>query len=248
MFIPIELQSYGRYILAILHRNSELSTIVELHYFSDPFLLAAMVPIKIYSNAEADKEKILKENTNKSGIYMWKNSTNGKRYIGSSMDLYFRLSFYCSTKAMETALKNSKSYIYNALLKYGHSNFSLTILEYCESEKCIEREGYYLKTYNPEYNIAMEPGASFSGRKHSEETKKTISDAIKGSNHSDETKTKISDAMKGKNHPNYGKNRSDETKTKISDTKKRAGLPRAEGAGMPSTFFFFNSLNKKKTQ
>jgi len=36
----------------------------------DPFLLAAIIPIKIYSNAEADKAKILSENTNKSGIYM----------------------------------------------------------------------------------------------------------------------------------------------------------------------------------
>jgi len=49
---------------------SELSTIVGLHYLSDPFLLAAIIPIKIYSNAEADKGKILSDNQNKSGIYM----------------------------------------------------------------------------------------------------------------------------------------------------------------------------------
>jgi len=35
-----------------------------------PFLLAALIPIKIYPNAEADKAKILKDNKNKSGIYM----------------------------------------------------------------------------------------------------------------------------------------------------------------------------------
>jgi len=35
--------------------------------------LAAIIPIKSYSNAESDKGKILKENKNKSGIYMWKN-------------------------------------------------------------------------------------------------------------------------------------------------------------------------------
>jgi len=36
----------------------------------DPFLLlAAIVPIKSYSNAEDEKDKILKENQNKSGIY-----------------------------------------------------------------------------------------------------------------------------------------------------------------------------------
>jgi len=37
----------------------------------DPvFLLAAIIPIKSYSNAEIEKSTILKENTNKSGIYM----------------------------------------------------------------------------------------------------------------------------------------------------------------------------------
>src|SRR5437588_3260028 len=34
-----------------------------------PVLLCAFIPIKRYSNAEADKAKIIKENKNKSGIY-----------------------------------------------------------------------------------------------------------------------------------------------------------------------------------
>jgi hypothetical protein len=45
----------------------------------DPVLLCAFIPIKSYSNAEADKSKILKENTTKSGIYMWTNLINGKK-------------------------------------------------------------------------------------------------------------------------------------------------------------------------
>jgi len=36
----------------------------------------------------------MKENTNKSGIYMWKNIINYKQYIGSAIDLSDRLSFY----------------------------------------------------------------------------------------------------------------------------------------------------------
>ena len=46
-----------------------------------------IVPIKSYSNAEADKEKIIKENKDKSGIYRWENNINGKQYIGSAIDL-----------------------------------------------------------------------------------------------------------------------------------------------------------------
>jgi len=34
-------------------------------FYMDPFLLAAMVPIKTYSNAEADKAQILQENQKK---------------------------------------------------------------------------------------------------------------------------------------------------------------------------------------
>ena len=154
MFLSIKLKSYGLYIFSTLHRNYELSTIGGLADFCiDPFWLAAIIPIKTYSNAEQDKSKILSENQNKSGIYMWKNLINDKQYIGSAIDLSNRLSFDYYNTYMENALKRSISHIYRALLKNGHSNFSLTILEYCKSEKCIEREDYYLCSLPHEYNI-----------------------------------------------------------------------------------------------
>jgi hypothetical protein len=50
-------------------------SVITLLYFCiysdiDPFLLCAIIPIKSYSNAEADKGKILSENTNKSNSEM----------------------------------------------------------------------------------------------------------------------------------------------------------------------------------
>jgi len=78
---------------------------------------------------------------------MWENKINGKRYIGSSVDLSNRLSSYYSTAYMEDALKRGISHIYRALLKNDSSNFSLTILEYCSPDKCLIREniiGIYL--------------------------------------------------------------------------------------------------------
>src|SRR5436853_5920068 len=69
-----------------------------------PYLLCA-IPIKSYFSTEADTDKILKENKNKSGIYMWINNNNGKQYIGSAVDLSNRLSFYFSCKAMKNNLK-----------------------------------------------------------------------------------------------------------------------------------------------
>ena len=94
-------------------------------------------------------------------------------------------------------------YICRALFKDGYSNFSLSILEYCSPDKCLIREKHYWGLFNPEYNIAKDPTAPFSGRKHSEETLLILSEA-----------------KKGENNPNYGKTISEETKTKISDSHK----------------------------
>jgi group I intron endonuclease len=71
---------------------------------------------------------------------------------------------------MEDSLKRHRSHIYRALLKNGHSNFSLTILEYCDKEKCLEREDFYLFSLKHEYNILEKAGSSL-GRKHSDKTK-----------------------------------------------------------------------------
>ena len=71
---------------------------------------------------------------------------------------------------MENLLKRSQSHICSALLKYGHSNFSLTIIEYCEPEKCLERENFYLFSFSHEYNILPKAGSSL-GYKNSDKTK-----------------------------------------------------------------------------
>ena len=80
-------------------------------------------------------------------------------------------------------------YISRALLKHGYSNFSLTILEYCDKEKCIEREDFYLSSLNHEYNILEKAGSSL------------------GNIYLEESRQKMSDAKKGENNANYGKSR-----------------------------------------
>jgi group I intron endonuclease len=99
-----------------------------------------------------------------------------------------------------------------ALLKHGYSNFSITILEYCEVSELLTREKYYIDLLVSEYNIVKDPTLPpMSGRKHSDATKKIML----GRTHSEETKTKMSDTQKkiynpgrfktGNNNPNYGK-------------------------------------------
>ena len=115
--------------------------------FSRNFSTGSLVPVVTYENAAAEKVRILKENNNKSGVYIWRNKINGKKYIGSGTVLKKRFQFYFSEAAMKAALKKSR--IYSAILKHGLSNFSLAIIEYCPGEECIEKENFY----NPMPNI-----------------------------------------------------------------------------------------------
>lgn len=130
-----------------------------------------VVPAMSYANADLDKLQIIKENKGKPGIYRWVNLVNNKSYVGSSVNLERRMREYFNISFLETQIKTSNSYIYRSLLKYGYSNFSLDILEYCDPDKkqLINREQYYLDKLEPDYNLLKQAG-SLLGFKHTEET------------------------------------------------------------------------------
>jgi group I intron endonuclease len=113
---------------------------------------------------------------------------------------------------MKKELNKGSSAIYNALLKYGYSNFSLEILEYCNKIELIKREQYHMDLLKPEYNILKKAGSNI-GFKHSEATKAKI-------------KTKLCLINGGINHSFYGKNHSYETRKKIGESlkSKKVGL------------------------
>jgi len=130
----------------------------------------SIIPVVSYYNADIDKFIIYKENKRKSGIYRWNNLITGKSYIGSSTCLKSIFSTYYLLSYLN---KKGSSLIYNALLKYGYSNFSLDTIEYCESNILISREQYYIDQLNPECNICKIAGSRL-GTKHSKETKELI--------------------------------------------------------------------------
>ncbi len=112
---------------------------------------------------------------NKTGIYSFINFVNGKRYVGSSIDLYNRLyeHFY--------NLKNNKAHnkhFQAAWNKYGEDNFMYNILEFCDPEVRFEREQHYINSLLPEYNLTLQVVANF-GVPCSEETKDKISKTLK---------------------------------------------------------------------
>jgi len=61
---------------------------------SDVFLLFSIVPIKVYNNADTMKERIIKDNHKKAGIYKWINNESGNTYVGNSINLSNRLRLY----------------------------------------------------------------------------------------------------------------------------------------------------------
>lgn len=128
-----------------------------------------IIAVALYSNAERDKYLVYKENRGKSGIYRLNNLITGSFYIGSAVNLTKRMTNYYSSNFLKKELRRNSSIISSSLLKYGYSNFSIEILEYCDLEFLIKREQYYLDLLKPDYNILMTAGSRL-GSKHSPET------------------------------------------------------------------------------
>lgn len=110
-----------------------------------------IIPLIRYTNANIDKSIIYEENIGKCGVYRWLNNLNGKSYVGSSISLSYKLNLYYSLYSLRKV--KGSIIIQRALLKYGYSNFTLDILEYCELDVLIAREEYYINLLEPEYNI-----------------------------------------------------------------------------------------------
>ena len=115
-------------------------------------------PLKYYDNAYTMKSFNLNENKNKAGIYRFTNKLNGNIYIGSSKYLNKRFSKYFNLSYIST-VKNDLT-ISRALIKYGYSNFTIEILEYCEVSDLLKREQFYLDLLKPIYNIAKIAGST----------------------------------------------------------------------------------------
>lgn len=128
-----------------------------------------ITPILVYEYADllCEKSSIFKQNKGKSGIYCFTNKINGKRYVGSSLDLSKRFKNYFNIAYILDKKDNMN--IYKALMAYGFINFKLDILEHCEPSKLIEREQYYLDLLKPEYNILKIAGSPV-GVKRSKDT------------------------------------------------------------------------------
>ena len=113
----------NRVSINLIHRRS-FSQVTNNH----PPKGGSVIPVVVYPDAYLNKSLILKKGKNKVGIYRWVNKVNGKTYIGSSVNLARRFRVYYDLSFLSVRLRKAKSYIYNAILKDGYSNFQLEIL------------------------------------------------------------------------------------------------------------------------
>ena len=94
----------------------------------------------------------------------------------------------------------------------------------CSDNHKNQMEIFYIKKYNPKFNFT-EGGDGTSGFKHSEETRKKMSESKKGKKPyeiTEKTRKKMSESKKGKIPWNKGKVNvySEETRKKMSESKK----------------------------
>lgn len=141
----------------------------------------------------------------KSGIYVIRNLTNFKFYIGSAKNLDARFSrhkfdFYNNC--------HHNIHLQRAFNLYGASVFEFGILEYCEKGALVEREQFYIDKYKPQYNILEKAYSRV------------------GSTHSNKTKLKMSIKAKGRVSPRKGVKLSDATKALISASNLDKGHKR----------------------
>jgi group I intron endonuclease len=143
-------------------------------------------------------------------IYKITNNITNKCYIGETKQNNIEVRW----NQHKNTIKNGIGcpILKYAVKKYGIENFKFEILLICFDEDRYKYEIEYIKKYNSKvpngYNVLDGgPGGSFEGKKHSEETKK-----------------RMSENMKGINNPNYGKKYSEEKLQKMSEVMKGVNL------------------------
>ncbi len=195
-----------------------------------------------------------------SGVYTITNKVNGKRYIGSSVDIERRVRrhFY----ELRNGVHGNRK-LQNSFNKHGESSFFFDVTEavICP-DKLVVREQYHLDTKGPEYNICKKAYSTF-GMKLSEESKKKISIAhlgagngMYGKKHSIEAIEKIKAAsILRKDRPetimaleigrrlNFGASFSAETRRKMSDAKPKKPVERIGSFG---EIVRYNSISDAK--
>lgn len=152
----------------------------------------------------------------KAGIYIIKNKLNNKVYIGKSVNITQRLIAHKHNLTKIVRDKRSTNrYLYNAVQKYGWSNFECSVLEEITNvndKLLLNRELYWIDYYNStnsQYGYNLRRDSSTKCIVH------------------EDTKSLISSLNKGKNNPNFNNKWTSDMKlsmSKIAKERHSSGL------------------------
>lgn len=147
------------------------------------------------------------------GVYKITNIVNNKVYIGSSFNIKQRWNRHLNELRQNIHHSSKLQRSFNI---HGKESFIFEIIEECDKNIIIEREQYWINSYDSYhsgYNEMIVVNYPMLGKNHSIKTKNKMSEAHKGKVLSKETKEKLRDL-------NLGKKISQETKKKISKALK----------------------------
>lgn len=126
-------------------------------------------------------------------------SPSGKIYIGSSINIEKRISYYISSNC------KGQTKLYNSIKKYSWVNHIFEVIKECQPEELYILEEYYGNLYD-----VLSPNGLNCHLPKSGEIKKTISD---------ETKKRMSESKKGEKNYWFGQTLTKETREKMSNSK-----------------------------
>lgn len=150
------------------------------------------------------------------GIYEIVNTVNGKRYVGSAVNLRYRL--WRHRRELRLCIHHS-SHLQRAWDKYGEGAFEFRKILVCSKENLLMYEQRAIDGLVPEYNVNRNARSPL-GVKRTKEFCAAIAlrqignKGCLGYKHTDEARAKISASKIGK--PCVGHAQSEEAKEKIS--------------------------------
>lgn len=133
-----------------------------------------------------------------SGIYIIRNTVNGKVYIGQSRRISNREYSHFRTLEKGTHYNKHLQRSYNT---YGRDAFVFEVIERCDVSELDEREKYYIKKYD---SMNINKGYNNEG----------------GGNVGKEVSERMREAKRGENNPMYGKKPSKETIEKMRKSSR----------------------------